>query len=309
LNPPTDILRRSLGALKRRINRRPLSPVSQGAADFWDAQAQTRKAMYWAEYPQVRGYVNQSITGVPWLWPVNALKVGWMFRAVDRGLSLGCGTGALERSLFHLHICERADAYDVSPEAIREARLLAKKEKVRGVRYRVADCDLLRLPANRYDIAFFHGSLHHISDPDRLLGEVERSLRPHGLLYIDDYIGPSRDEWTDEHLAPAREEMEKMPDELKLWPVNPPLDYRDPSEMIRSSRIRPALLERFDIVHERPYWGNLLFPMLCCLDGDAMARAENAPLLERMIQRERELVQDGTFRQALFSVFLLRKKA
>ena len=303
--------------LKQKVVRRarravlaPQSETAEAAAGFWDKQQDAAaRAVYWTAHPMVREYVNECITGVPWVWPLVALKAGWTYQPLPRGVSIGCGTGELERALRKLRVCERIDAFDVSSQSIRIARQRARAEGERWrIRYRVADCDHIELPRNRYDIAFVHGSLHHIADPDRLLREISKSLKPHGMLYIDDYVGPSRGEWADEHLVHAREEFEKIDDRLKLWPVNAPLDWNDPSEMIRSSRIEPAVRETFDLMHYRPYWGNFLFPILCALDGVALGQPESETLLHSLVEREKELVASGAFAKPLFAVMVARKR-
>lgn len=277
------------------------------AASYWDAQS-VRQARYWAEHPLIREYVNTQITGVPWLWPLVALKAGWTYHPLRRAISIGCGTGALERSMRLLNVATKITGYDVSRESIRQAKALAKKEGLDGLRYEVRNCDALELPKERFNGAFFHQSLHHIADPDRLLAEVRRSLVSGGLVYVDDYVGPGRDEWTDADLVAAREAYETVPDPLRVLPVNPPLDSSDPSEMIRSGRILPALRENFEILHYRPYWGNLLFPLFCAIDGDAVFREENTPLVREWIAREQRLVEDGTITAPLFAVVVARKR-
>jgi SAM-dependent methyltransferase len=286
-----------------------LPPVSEDpAAKFWDKEIQ-RRSVYWTEHPLIRAYVNECITGVDWIWPTVALKAGWAFRPLGRALSIGCGTGNLERNLRNLNIVTTITGLDISKESIKRARDLAREEHLKGIKYKVADCNRLSLPRERYDGIFFHGSLHHISDPDGLLKMVHDTLLPHGLLYIDDYVGPSRDEWTDAHLQHAREMWETLPAELHTVAVNPPLDSTDPSEMIRSSRILPAFFKDFEVLHYKPYWGNLLFPLWCALDGEALLRQENQPLIENFIKEERSLVAAGTFEKPLFAVLLGRKKS
>jgi O-antigen biosynthesis protein len=297
-----------LDALKRRIRVwRERRAIRETTAEFWNSQ-NLEQSVYWTEIPPVREQVNRLVTDVPWIFPLTGLKIGWAYRPLDRGLSIGCGTGALERNVRLLRVCDTIEGIDVSSHSIREARRLAKEERIDGIRYRVADCDTIRLPRARFDIVFFHGSLHHITDPFRILGEVERALKPHGVLYLDDYVGPSRDEWTEEHLTHAKEEWERVPEELRLQPVGAPLDWRDPSEMIASSSIRPAVLERFDILQEKPYWGNLLFPLVCALHGAELMKPEHAARVRSLIEREMELVRDGVYTEPLFTVLLARKR-
>lgn len=203
------------------------------------------------------------MTGVWWAYPTHGFKTAWAYKPLPRGLSLGCGTGNLERDLRWLRICDEVDAYDLSPEAIRIARARAEREGIDRVAFHLADCEKLTYPKNHYDAVFFHGSLHHMLDPDSLLARLLPSLRPGGLLYVDDYVGPSRNEWTQEHLQFAQEAYAGLPAAWRRLPhVAIPYDSMDPSEMVRSSRIIPAVRERFEILYERPYWGNLLYPVL-----------------------------------------------
>jgi SAM-dependent methyltransferase len=193
-------------------------------------------------------------------------------------------------------------------DPIKKAKRRAREEGIDGVRYKVADCNALRLPRDTYDGVFFHGSLHHISDPDTLLAQVAAALKHHGPVYIDDYIGPSRDEWTDDHLEHARKEFNALPQDLRLWDVDAPLDWRDPSEMIRSSRILPAFRANFEELHYRSYWGNLLFPLLCAVDGEKLRHAANQHWIEKFVSEERRLTAAGEFTQPLFAVLLGRRR-
>ena len=65
------------------------------------------------------------------------------------------------------------EGVDFSPEAIAEARRGAEEAGLaRRLDYRVEDINAIRLPASRYDIVFFHGSLHHIRNVEHVLEEV-----------------------------------------------------------------------------------------------------------------------------------------
>ena len=304
VNPIRKAVSRAKRVARRIAGRESVNVAGQ----FWDQQIAESGVIYWTAHNVVREYVNECTTGVSWVWPLHAFKIGWAYKPLPSGLSIGCGTGALERSVRWLRICDEMLGIDVSAESIKEAKRLAKEEKQTGIRYRLVDAEGYDLPEEAYDVVFFHGSLHHISDPDTLLKQVARALKPHGFLYVDDYVGPNRDQWNESHLALARVESEKVDPKLYLNPLNPPLDYRDPSEMIRSDRIRPAIEENFSVLHYKPYWGNILFPLLCHIDGYALQRPENAHLLQRWIDREKELVADGTLVDPLFAVYVARRK-
>ncbi|MEM7357377.1 MAG: class I SAM-dependent methyltransferase, partial [Acidobacteriota bacterium] len=237
------MLRRILSSIRGR----ELDATARAAAEHWDRESQVR-SVYWTEPPIVRAHVNELISGVAWLSPTQALKAGWAYNPLPRGLSIGCGTGALERDIWRQRICLRVEGTDISRTSLATARRLAAEEGMRGITYRRESFNDLKLRPSHYDIVFFHGSLHHVTDPDACLAEVENGLKPHGLLYIDEYVGPSRGEWGEEHLCHVREEYDRVDEALHRYPVAPPVAPGDPSEMIRSSRILPAIEERFEIL-------------------------------------------------------------
>jgi SAM-dependent methyltransferase len=300
------LIRRIKDKLKRLTGWKQLDPLSEQVGVFWDSESK-KEAVYWTEHGAVRQYANELITGVDWLFPLSALKAGWANRAWPKAVSIGCGTGNLERALREMNICREVTGYDVSRESIREAKKLARAERYSGLKYRIADANTLTLKPRSITAAFFHGSLHHIDNVDGVLDQVDAALQPGGFVYIDDYVGPSRDEWSDDHLTEVKAAWEEYPEEMRLWPVNPPLDYRDPSEMIRSSRILPALREKFEIIHYKPYWGNFIFPLFCTLDGAALR--ERPDLVAAAIEKERALVAEGVYQTPLFAVVLARKRS
>jgi SAM-dependent methyltransferase len=206
-------------------------------------------------------------------------------------------------------VCEAMDAVDFSPEAITEARRGAEEEGLaRRIRYRVEDIHAMRLPREAYDIVFFHGSLHHIRNVEGALEQVRDALRPGGLLYVDEYMGPSRSEWTDamwgfaaqrvRHAAGGAQEPAGARD---------PLPMDDPSESVRSSAILPACRRLFEILEDRPYGGNVLWFVFPCLDV-ARVREDSTGALSRLIALEDHLLERGWV-ESYFRVLVGRRTA
>jgi hypothetical protein len=130
------------------------------------------------------------------------------------------------------------------------------------------------------------------------------ALKPGGFLFLDDYVGPSRDEWSDAHLVHARAAYDALPPSWRtVAHLEPPYDASDPSEMVASSAILPAVHARFDIVWERPYWGNLLYPVLSHVNANEDAER----ILGALIEREKALVREGALVSPLF-VWLVGRK-
>jgi SAM-dependent methyltransferase len=301
-------IRASLSSLARRWSSLRAARADAAAArDFWDAGAPGEpEDRYWGAQPLVRRAINRRVTGDPNRWPMEWFADKYVPVALPLGLSVGCGTGLLERDVFLKGICERVEGVDFSPEAITEARRDAEEGGLaRRLAYRVEDINAIRLPRAAYDIVFFHGSLHHIRNVERVLEEVHAALKPGGLLFLDEYMGPSRSEWREADWGFARSAFDALPEEVKNRPeLAIPLPMDDPSESVRSSAILPAVRRLFDVLEDRPYGGNLLWFVFPCLDM-ARLREDRTDALSRLIALEDHLL-DKRWVESYFRVIVAR---
>ncbi|MFB9475917.1 class I SAM-dependent methyltransferase [Nonomuraea salmonea] len=100
-----------------------------------------------------------------------------------RLLDLGSGTGAGTFALLERFADAEVTAVDMSEDMLRH---LEAKARERGVDKRVrtlqADLDSTWPEVGTVDLVWAAASLHHLADPDRVLGEVLAALRPGGLL-------------------------------------------------------------------------------------------------------------------------------
>ncbi len=241
--------------------------LSEQSAGYWDENREKSKdPAFWMAYPLCREAINRRVTGSPDEWPLDWFKRVHAQRPFARGVSWGCGIGAFERAALKSGLVQEIDAFDVSSRSLEEARDEAHREGIVCVHYRLGDFDDPHLPRHRYDIAFFHASLHHVSELERLFRRLAFGLKPAGAIYLDEYIGPSRDRWSARHLELAQALLDLLPDEAKLQrKLLPPIEPNDPSEAVRSAEI-PAFFHRFfEPIEWRPYGGqivDLLFPCL-----------------------------------------------
>lgn len=289
-------IRASITSLARRWGAlRAARTEAAAAREFWDAGAPGEpEDRYWGSQPLVRRAINRRVTGDPNRWPMEWFAERHVPTPLPLGLSVGCGTGLLERDVLLKGICERVEGVDFSPEAIQEARRDAEAAGLaRRLDYRVEDINAIRLPPGRYDIVFFHGSLHHIRSVEPVLEQVQGALKPGGLLFLDEYMGPSRSEWTDAMWGFAKSAFDALPAELKNRPeLAIPLPMDDPSESVRSSAILPAARRLFEVLEDRPYGGNILWFVFPCLDI-ARLREDETGALSRLIALEDHLLEKG----------------
>lgn len=114
---------------------------------------------------------------------------GWLGELSDRPplhiVDLGSGTGTGAVALAQRFAQARVTALDVSPQLLhrlsRKASALGLADRVLGVR---TDLDESRPQLAAADLVWAAASLHHMSDPDRVLAGAFDTLRPGGLLAV-----------------------------------------------------------------------------------------------------------------------------
>lgn len=244
--------------------------------------------------PVVRRRINARITGDPDLWPMDYFARRCAGRVFARGLSLGCGEGALERDVRRRGLVGELEGLELAAELVELARAKAAEEGLKGLTYRQADLGEEELPSARHDIVLVHQALHHFENLDFCLSQARRSLRPGGLFYVDEYVGPSRNHWSAARLEPLRQIYAGLPPAVRrARKLRAPIDKLDPSEAIRSAEILYFLEKHFEIVERRDYGGQILAVLYPNLERGEMSQAEWETLLTRLLDAEEELARAG----------------
>ena len=187
---------------------------------------------------------------------------------LGRCASLGCGSGGLERDLVRRGMVGDIEGYDPSAAAVAEARRSATDLGYGNIRYHTADLAGLVLPEARFDAVFTHSSLQAVEALESVVATVRRALKPGGLLHLNEFVGPSRFQWSDAQLRLINGFLETLPDRLLETPAGrkppvgrPTIEHMlgaHPTQAVRSSEIREVLARHFDIIEERPFGGTLL---------------------------------------------------
>jgi SAM-dependent methyltransferase len=101
-------------------------------------------------------------------------------------LDVGCGPGTITQGLATVVAPGTVIGIDLQPKQVEQARAFAAKSGVTNVRFAVGDGYRLPFPAHSFDAAFAHGVLMHLGEPVRVLTEMQRVLRPGGIVGIRD---------------------------------------------------------------------------------------------------------------------------
>ena len=104
-----------------------------------------------------------------------------------RVLDYGCGPGSYTVPLAEL-VGESGKVYalDIHPLAIQKVKNIASKRELANVETILSDCQT-GLPDNSLDVVLLYDIFHHLGDPDRILKELHRVLKPEGVLSFSDH--------------------------------------------------------------------------------------------------------------------------
>lgn len=94
-------------------------------------------------------------------------------------IDIGCGTG-WGTALLAKASARRCVGIDQDESAIAQAREMYPEV----AEFTVGDAQELALPSSAFDVVVCLETIEHVTDPDRVLDEVRRVLRPNGLLVI-----------------------------------------------------------------------------------------------------------------------------
>jgi SAM-dependent methyltransferase len=201
-----------------------------------------------------------------------------------------------EMKLLRHGIVRSFDLYELAETRIAAGRELAKKQKLENrVRFIQGDAFDLANEAQSYDMVHWNNSLHHMLNVEHAIEWSWKVLKPGGLFYMDDFVGPDRFQWTPTMLLAATAVRQSLPDRFLINPQTPsamlprvvqnvdPVKLRqsDPSEAADSSRILDCVKRHFpgaDII----LTGGVIYH-LALSDLLANFRDEDLPVLERLL--------------------------
>lgn len=296
--------------------------VAGHAAAHWDEQfsAPAPRARDWLELAYVRErYLNPAVTGAPDVDWFQFVCVHYIAPAACI-LEVGCGSHGVSFELCRRGIAHRAVAVDVSPEAIRISReRIASTDLAGRIEYLCSDIAHGDFGEGTFDCVIVNMALHHVLELEQLFANVRRWKKPDAYFVLNEYVGPSRFQWTDATIREGQRLLDSLPERYRVHGVSgevvrtfaapnyATLVAGDASEGIRSSAIEPLLATYFEIVDRRPYGGTILHWLLAdiAFNFDAEHRPEDAAQLDRLFAEERRLLRSGVLKSN-FAVIVAR---
>ncbi len=295
----------------------PHTSQGEDTGQFWSRKLQSpdfTPERFWGHVPEVeRRFLRRVSPDHPVAsWAEACVREYLAGRTpVERMLSVGCGTGELERTLARLNAFRECDAWDVAAGGIETARRLAREEGFDNIHYEVRDVTVGDLPPERYDAVWFESALHHIEPLERVCEQVARTLKPDGFLFLNEYVGPSAFAFSPRQkeliraafaLIPARFRRSFQaggPAQLRSAPIPTPAEVRaeDPTEAVRSADILAVVRDYFDVVSQRETGGTLLQFLLHGIAGNFHeGDPESLRVLRTLMEVEDTLLAAGEIR-------------
>ena len=282
--------------------------------DWWSEHLtyKENQAIYWRALPRVQAYVNRrSVGGEPYAdWVEYFVRRFMGANAPNaRILSLGSGSGALERRLAALNAFAACDAYDIAPAAVELAQRRAAEAGYTHITYTAADITRHEFPAATYDAVWVEDALHHLEALETMCEAITRTLKPKGWLFFSEYVGPTRFAFTRRQKQVLTAAHALIPPVYlrSFVPGSPPYQLvpqipnpaevaaADPSEAVRSAEVLSVVEQYFDIQVCNDAGGTILQFLLAGIAGNFHQDDDEAQtVLDMLIQIEQTLVDVGS---------------
>lgn len=190
-----------------------LEKDKRAEAEFWDKKAKSRTASGHIPFEADIRRATRFIPSSPDQEPIDphmthVLQSNYRDRFIDyvahrfggRVLDIGCGMGWLALELGRRG--QIVDAYDLSPAAIAFARRMLEENPYRDgfgkVTYHIEDVTKLDLGNDTFDAVSGWAAFHHLPDLNAFMDQVQRALKPGGIVASLDSLPRGRiEKWID----------------------------------------------------------------------------------------------------------------
>lgn len=256
---------------------------------------------FW-QSPVVRAEINRRISGDPTLSPEAyfAREHGSSLPAPE-ALTLRAGDAKLELALIEQGSCQRIIGLDPDAARAESANGNVPEARREQIHFQQGEPSHWQ-PQAPLGAVLARSVLHRQEDLEGLLDHVRQMLLPGGLLFVDEFIGPARFQWTETQLEVVNRLLGALPDELLVdlgaadgrrkrvvgRPDPAAHAVSNPHDAVHSDRIVECLDERFERVEVSFYGGAVYHQLFSRIMGNFAPH----PALVRVVMEVDGLLTD-----------------
>jgi SAM-dependent methyltransferase len=235
-----------------------------------------------------RAAINKRVTGDAGLSPEAyfAVRHGPAIPA-PHALSLRAGDARLEVALVEGGPCAAVIGLDLDERRVESANANVPEIFRERIGFQLGN-PAAWTPPEPVGAVLARSVLHRQAELESLLDHVEAILVPGGLVFVDEFVGPSRFQWTDAQLEAINRLLGCLPDELLLElgadhgrlkrsvhrPHPDGYALANPHDAVRSDEVLACLDARFERVEVNLYGGALYHQLFTRIMGNFVDRPE-----------------------------------
>lgn len=193
------------------------SEILRKAQEHWKTQKGSTIKRHWWQSPATVAHINETVGGQPDVPGLHASFHHLLGKKLDgcvvkRAVSVGCGAGSKEMTLVRMGLVEHFDLYEITQSRIDEGLARAKALNISDKVTYFSDDAFEHCSYSEYDLVYWNNALHHMLDVDFSIAWSLERLRPRGWFAMDDFVGPSRFQWSDRMLDYATRFRKSLPE-------------------------------------------------------------------------------------------------
>lgn len=286
-------------------------------------EKEIESANFWS-IPEIRLRWNKLVTGNADTTYEEYISKNYFQNVAEvKVLALGTGVCSHELRLAELNPHWKIECFDFSDQLLSIAEEIAKNKGLDNITFHAENILKYSFESGKYDIVFFHASLHHFENIFQFLKEVViKSLEPDGFLIINEFVGKNRLQYSKKQIQYINKALQIIPKPYKrIYKTNFYKNHyygsgvirmiiADPSECVDSESIIPAIHEYFETVEEKAIGNNLLQSVFKDIAHHFVGNESNVEkqrILEAVFQLEDEFLQSNPS-DFVFGIYRVKAK-
>lgn len=247
---------------------------------------------YWNELPQVNEYLNNLATDDLKKSPIEDINNRFSSRLPFQNvLVIGTLKFQTVKDLLNLKIAQQIDVIDTNLENIKNSIL---QKNYLPINYFHQAYDSISKLNKKYDAIFCGPLLNYIDDIDSFFKSLNHMLNKNGIIFIHDYIGPSKMHFSNDHVKLLQQINSDLPEKFRTSFVLNELPDPNLQHMVTSPEsLKNTFLKYFDLEFSRNLNGGIAYPLLFGNIGKFQILSNGTKQLVNLLKLDKEYSENN----------------